>query len=234
MPNHVKNILTMKGISKLPLFAESEKGKRFDFDKIIPMPPSLNLESGTMEDIAIEAVLRAVAETQYGFERKKARPVMCDDEYKRRLESCGKTEEELLEMGLQYITNKVRYGATTWYDWCNAHWGTKWNAYENDIIDSDTITFQTAWSCPIPVIIQLSKMYPDLQVEIWWADEDMGSNTGHAVLVSGELTEGGDFENGSSTAYAAYIHCWGESDCLCQDDNGNWQHRDCELCHGCD
>ena len=44
MPNHVKNIVKMEGITKLPLFKTEydEYEKRdvvcFDFNKIIPMP----------------------------------------------------------------------------------------------------------------------------------------------------------------------------------------------------
>ena len=234
MPNHVKTILKMSGITGLPLFLKDEDGVQFDFGKIIPMPPSLDMESGSMEDLAIEAVVRKIAETRYGFETPKAKPCMTTSEYMRRFDLSRKTEQELLEIGLQYITNKVRYGATTWYDWCIENWGTKWNAYENATIDQDTISFETAWSFPEPVIVQLSKMYPDLEVEAWWADEDVGSNTGHVVYMNGELTDGGDFGNGSQDAYGAYVYCWGESKCLYKDENGNWCCHDCDECHGCD
>ena len=56
MPNHVKNIVKMEGITKLPLFKTEydEYEKRdvvcFDFNKIIPMPESLSIESGSMTD----------------------------------------------------------------------------------------------------------------------------------------------------------------------------------------
>ncbi len=234
MPNHVRNILKMEGVTNLPLFTVDENEKRFDFNKIIPMPLSLDVASGTLEDIAIEAVIRKIAETKCSFERPKARAIMSDAEYMQRLENQGMSEIALCGLGLQYITNKVKYGATTWYDWRREHWGTKWNSYENSVIDANTIAFETAWLFPEPVIIQLSKMYPDLGVEVWWADEDMGSNTGHAVYVNGNLVHGGEFKNGSNEAYGAYINCWGESKCLAQDDHGNWYHRDCDSCHLCD
>lgn len=53
MPNYVKNIVKAEGICRLPLFSE-ENGKRyFDFNKIIPMPESLNVDAGSVTDSAI-------------------------------------------------------------------------------------------------------------------------------------------------------------------------------------
>lgn len=38
----------------------------------------------------------------------------------------------------------------------------------------------------------------------------------------------------SNEAYETYMECWGESECLYKDDEGLWQKRSCEECHGCD
>lgn len=238
MPNHVKNIVKMKGIANLPLFKEENNAGEimpaFDFGKIIPMPESLNMDAGGIEDIAIEAVIRKVATTRYGFERRKAIPSMNDAEYQQRLVRSEKTEEELCELGLRYINNKVMYGATSWYDWCITNWGTKWNAYENKQLDADTIVFETAWNAPRPVIVKLARMYSGAEIEHWWADEDTGSNDGYAKYSGGETVEFVEYESCSHEAYATYVLCWGESECLYQDENGKWHHRDCDECHGCD
>ncbi len=240
MPNHVKNIVKMEGITKLPLFKTEydEYEKRdvvcFDFNKIIPMPESLNVESGSMETVAIEAVNRKLSQRRYDFQQAYSRPQMSDEDYQQRLKNYGKTEEELLELGLQYIANKVRYGATSWYDWCCDNWGTKWNAYSNEQEDEDTIIFETAWSNPEPVMLKLSEMYPEATIEHWWADEDMGSNDGYRVYRGGEIVEGDYHDSCSNEAYETYIKCWGESQCLYQDEDGLWQHYDCDTCHRCD
>lgn len=48
------------------------------------------------------------------------------------------------------------------YEWCSENWGTKWNAY--DVARRDylgvCLSFQTAWSPPKPVIIELHKRFP--------------------------------------------------------------------------
>ena len=113
---------------------------------------------------------------------------MSDEEFQKR---CYKrSEDELAKIGLQYISNKVLYGATTWYDWCCNNWGTKWNAYSNEQEDEDTISFETAWCNPEPVMLKLSEMYPEAIIEHWWADEDMGSNDGYRVYQGGKIIEG--------------------------------------------
>lgn len=240
MPNHVKNIVRMEGITKLPLFKTEydEYEKRdvtsFDFNKIIPMPESLNMVSGSIETLAIEAVNRRLSQRRYGFQQKYSQPQMSDEEYQQRIKSHEKTEEELLDLGLQYISNKVKYGATSWYDWCCDNWGTKWNAYSNEQEDEDTISFETAWSNPEPVMLKLSEMYPEATIEHWWADEDMGSNDGHRVYQGGQIIDGDYCDPCSNEAYEVYIKCWGESECLYQDEDGMWKHHECSTCHKCD
>lgn len=83
-----------------------------------------------------------------------------------------------------------KYGDNNWYDWSVIHWGTKWNAYGfADYIDyskDETISFQTAWAAPHPVIEQLAKMYPDITITHKWADEDLGMNCGEYEYADGE------------------------------------------------
>ena len=171
MPNHVRNKVKMTGIANLPLFTTKtdeytkEQFTFFDFNKLIPMPESLNIESGSSEDVAIEAVLRKMSKRRFGFLSNKYGK-MTDDEYERRKKAHGKTDEELAKIGLQYISNKVLYGHTTWYDWSCENWGTKWNSYDNEQVDADTILFSTAWSNPEPIMLKLSEMYPEAICDI--------------------------------------------------------------------
>lgn len=120
--------------------------------------------------------------------------------------------------GKLYIDNFQKYGHTTWYEWRIANWDTKWNACDSKLQNDNTITFETAWSAPEKVIRKLAKMYPDLMIEHWWADEDIGNNTGHTVYKNGSMAYGGYYENESEDAYETYILCWGESNCIYRDD----------------
>lgn len=193
----------------------------------------MNVESSSLEPLAVEAAIRkaaAAATRPFGAQLK---PAMSDIEYKKQLGKCGKTEEALCELGLRYLQNLILHGASTWYDWCIKHWGTKWNSYENIQVDQDTITFETAWSAPEPVMAQLARMYPEVGIEHWWADEATGSNTGYAKYSSGELESVSYYEDDSSEALAAYVFCWGENDCLYQDEDGVWHRRDCDECGHC-
>lgn len=77
-----------------------------------------------------------------------------------------------------------------WYDWNIGNWGTKWNSYGYYTLpDYNTTTFDTAWNAPHPIIQKLSEMYPDLTIEHWWADEDIGYNCGKNVYSGGERVE---------------------------------------------
>ena len=54
------------------------------------------------------------------------------------------------------------------YNWCCSNWGTKWNAYNvarRDYLGA-CITFQTAWTPPIPVIVALAKMFPKCSLSL--------------------------------------------------------------------
>lgn len=51
---------------------------------------------------------------------------------------------------------------------------------------------------------------------------------------AGEIVEGDYCDTCSNEAYETYMECWGESECLYKDDEGLWQRRSCEECHGCD
>lgn len=51
-----------------------------------------------------------------------------------------------------------------WYAWNYDNWGVKWNACEG-YIDNDYngFYFETPWSCPMPVLLRLSQLYPELE-----------------------------------------------------------------------
>ena len=67
-----------------------------------------------------------------------------------------------------------------WYEWRLANWNTKWNAYDGyTIVGKTQITFvfNTAWSFPYAVAVELAKQL-GYNLELKYADEDYGNNCG--------------------------------------------------------
>lgn len=82
---------------------------------------------------------------------------------------------------------RQKYGQDNWYDWSIQHWGTKWDACEPEV-NGRTVIFNTAWSCPEPVLIELAKKVGGILV--FYADEDIGSNFGaFFVTKKGEVLD---------------------------------------------
>lgn len=235
MPNHVKNIIKMKGIGNLPLFKTFDDGTRgFDFNTLIKMPEELNMTDGSIIDDSIAAVLMKI--NSY-YDRNKfgsfcITPVSIfvkASAEERVLSKTSEERKELEETGMKYINNILKYGYISWYKWCCDNWGTKWNAYENEISE-DEISFETAWSNPEPVIMKLAEKYPDARIEHYWADEDAGHNSGYRIFEDGKWEEYYDKEE-SDEAYIRYNTLWHE--CYVKDENGEFQHKDCENCDCC-
>ena len=49
--------------------------------------------------------------------------------------------------------------------------------------------FQTAWSAPHPILERLTEMFPGVEMEHEWADEDIGQNCGRYSYRDGERIE---------------------------------------------
>ena len=225
MPNHITNILKFEGDSEqvhamLDKIKSDELGLgSIDFNKIIPMPESLNIEAGSRTDEALYVCMMALnpAAPDMGV------PKLSSEEYQKLAGIVGRSKGEqfmtldalrisraskytplsdVIAMGQVVISNYLQYGCGDWYGWCNRNWGTKWNAYDVHFDqESQSIHFLTAWDTPMPVIDKLSQMFPEVEIDLQWADEDIGHNVGHVVLLAGEPIDGNIPEGGSREAY---------------------------------
>lgn len=115
----------------------------------------------------------------------------------------------LCEAGKVYLENIKKYGYKSWYEWCIRHWGCKWNACESTIKRNNNttiiVTFQTAWSTCMPIFEALSKIFPNISIDVKYADEDLGSNTGEIKLKAGN-SEVKEFDFGKeSQEFAAEV-----------------------------
>lgn len=193
MPNHVINVLTFDGsparISRmLEDIKDDEYGHRsIDFNKLIPMPPSLNMEESGRTYNGLRAYKGFVyVYTLCGtinMERLSDIPVASEEVF---LAVRTDIKREIFALGKQAWNNLRQYGKATWYGWRNANWGTRWNACCFGGQESENcIRFQTIWSEPKLVIEALARKYPDITIRHEWADQDLGAGCGRRVYENG-------------------------------------------------
>lgn len=64
-----------------------------------------------------------------------------------------------------------------WYDWCCENWGTKWDACEPHVNESEpqcfSVAFDTAWSPPIAWIQNIMDKYPNLEFSLEYDEPGM-------------------------------------------------------------
>lgn len=81
-----------------------------------------------------------------------------------------------------------------WYDWRSANWMTKWNScglqyfdYEKIVKNANalvplTIVFDTAWTQPEPVILELFRLHPELNITWSYYSTDNGRSGSYFKL----------------------------------------------------
>ena len=213
MPNWVTARITLNGseenVKKVLDFVRTEdvdeNGKEFtrlfDFNKVIPMPEELNIESGSAGNWGMRYILlKAKHAIEYddndwdfikSMEKRKAEN---EDDFNR-----------MIDLGTKYLMNIAKYGYKDWYDWKVANHGTKWGACDAEV-EGNQITFDTAWSFPAPVIEKLSELFPDVVFEFVYADEDVSNNTACGSLKNGEYSEDTEYpDGGSKRGYELYL-----------------------------
>jgi hypothetical protein len=212
MPNWVRTRLTFNGeqsrIDELKKFVTGEEESvgathtiLFDFNKIIPMPEELNIESGSSGDWGMRYLLL----------NAKSSFLWTDDDrsFMERMEKQKEENPESfnrdIELGKKYLNNISKYGHTTWYEWHCSNWGTKWNACEVEWTDDNQVEFETAWSFCFPIVEKLSQLFPDIAIEFSYADEDCGSNTGTGTIKNGEEIDCEYPDTGDNRAYEIYL-----------------------------
>ncbi len=210
---------------------KSVKGKDsvLDFNRIIPMPESLNIEAGSRTEKGLKAYKDFIyVYTFAGTEQKNLLNIPKEKEeiFLRARQDIRRDEWELGKAAFQ---NKQKYGAATWYEWARSNWGTKWSAYNAEIGEDNTITFNTAWSRAMPVIQKLAENFPDLKFEYCWADEDLGVNTGMAEFENGEVTFDEFYNAHSRGAYELAAELWNldleEEGYVFNDETGSYDYR---------
>lgn len=238
MPNWVQNDIYLYGeekdIKKVLELVKSDEYE-FDFNKIIPMPKELEIDSSSNNELAIICYLSNKLTIPFEkLDKKYLKYVtnMFDNNwaatlYYDRLPNRKEEFDMLYELGKICCNNIKTYGYIDWYKWRIENWGTKWNACEVYVC-SNCISFQTAWSVPDPILEAFAYICDKYNVAFdgEYADEDRGHNSGHISSDNG-ITE---YDDNSNEALRAYINLWGDSECIGEDENGNLINYDCDTC----
>lgn len=201
MPNWVKTIVkTEPEVLKDVMSKYSNEGK-FSFDKVIPMPKDLDIDSGSSGEAGMMFLFLESKDDLFKMKINKVfhslNPFHSDiyrdkrfEEIEDNFEKYEKDPEfkESVELGKKYISNYDKYGHATWYEWCNDRWGTKWDlsAFQSN---KNTMIFETAWGFAGNVILELSNKYPDVIFKCEFADEGMVENSGKVSIQNGDVIE---------------------------------------------
>jgi hypothetical protein len=187
MPNWVRNNVTFSGneevITRMMNEIRGEREEQYiDFNKIAPIPSELvNTQSPT----------KIISQEEYDQQEER----IAKDELTEGERNFGISRGITKEMHDDFIE---RFGYADWYGWQINNWGTKWNASES-MDFGDGIEFNTAWSTPFSLLVKLSLKYPEVTINVRYADEDFGHNVGEYTLLNGEeiandIPKGGTYE----------------------------------------
>ena len=193
MPSYIYNTVKFKKEDR-EKFTKYMKGNNFDFNKIIPMPKEFSKmggDHGEVEEIAKEwkeftkNVNEINASNVDKYIKKFRNEVRNNPEkYPESAKSVNlKTKKnewgEISVPNFQYqmyrIAGEVKYGFSSWYDWCIENWGTKWNAKKTDL--DEYLSFKTAWSIPLPIFRKIAELNPDTWFQVGYSD-DFDENSG--------------------------------------------------------
>lgn len=192
MPNWCAN--DVKASKKvLDMIFNKETGKA-TFQKLMPMPKELNITSGGYEDESIfyaiikkesserEKLLKQIEEKNFNYYNKIAKYLgenkniqedfnKINENYKPGAEEMKLGIKNLEELGNAYISNIINYGFPDWYEWCNANWGTKWEAdHIAGSPEEGYLVFDTAWNPPIGIVAKLFEIFPEEDID-WYYEE---------------------------------------------------------------
>lgn len=162
MPNWTMNKVTCKKSIGDKILTKTDDGYSFDFNKLIPMPESMNVPAGSTE-------MRAVASYYISLDKQGRRNIedqlekskvffdtnywkkyqgdindflqnpdklkQAEESFSGKVDNSDKTFSSFQELGKQYVDNIIQHGYAHWYDWCSEVWGTKWNVLDEVYVD---------------------------------------------------------------------------------------------------
>jgi hypothetical protein len=126
------------------------------------------------------------------------------------------------EEALQVALNK-KYGSPNWYEWCQTHWNTDWNA-GNVVVFKGLgvpveISFETAWTPPTNVIRVLGEKFPNIKFDLTYI-EPAGEFAGCLKICEGQTVKEECYCLKENKANYTAILCEFEDENIVYDSNG--------------
>ncbi|MEO9629259.1 MAG: hypothetical protein ABJG14_02330 [Sulfitobacter sp.] len=180
MPNYVYNRLYAS--EKVLDHLAGENGV-VDFRTVLPFPDGL-YEAQGKSGISFDAEVCAAKVCNEPCKE----PLIA--EMQQKLEdrsSVLKLDEDAFEDFVAMLRSKRRTGFFSLLDFRKEVWGTKWNACHPERSE-DHVSFATAWDTPVPVLVALSKLFPDEDIHVEHVDDIYG-DPGHVTLRNGEILD---------------------------------------------
>lgn len=217
MPNWVTNFLHIAGKNASNIVANHIREEEFDFNTLIPMPKSLDINKDYLEALGLRLYayknnidLRTLGSFGESIANALVRnPKAYDNE-------TGVSEKELLAKGEKVYNNIKKYGHSDWYDWRIENWGAKWNASDTTFNecgeDECELWFATPWDAVPKIVETLSAKYPELEIEYQFAEEQVGHYVGEYAFKGGENVHEYFFEDYSKEAFERAFDLLGEED----------------------
>jgi hypothetical protein len=161
LPNYATNYVTILGTrAQIDALIDAAitpgtggKAAHLDFEKILPCPPELRATVSPPKIVE-------TAEQAQALNAQHA----ADNPQVGRTVTWALTTEEAELRAATYGMGVLGAPILTWYEWCIAHWGTKWG-----VVDASTfaragserlnLVFTTAWSTPRPIFAELERRY---------------------------------------------------------------------------
>ena len=131
-------------------------------------------------------------------------------------EMLAKNAYDVRNLGTQLLVAYHTYNTCDWHEWHCKYWGTKWNAVDCNIskscnhgydITTVSMTFDTASCEPTEVYYRIFQMFPDMQFDIVYANEEIGIGVG-TITYDGYEARSFHYDNDSSLAMINAISLW--------------------------
>ena len=236
MPNHLMSKIHFSGDqSRIGELLEFIKGDDtlFDFNKVIPMPESLNIEASSRTDSGLKAYRDFI--TMYTMDGTIEKDLLNIPKEKEEIFLKARPDINLDEwnLGRTAFQNEQKYGSKSWFEFHIQEWGSKWNSYNSEMAEDNTIEFNTAWTNVKPVVLALSQKFPDIEMNYRWADEDIGLNMGNVTFKGGECIDEISFKNDSKEAIEFAVDMWGldleEEGFIFNEKSGAYERQDMDI-----